>query len=149
LPVDERGGPPGGGGIGLPVVERGGPPGGGGVALPPGARMGGGPAGGMPGGRPGGGPCGGIPAGRCGGGRRLLGGGRGRLGRLGLLGRGLLRRRLVLLRLHVATEPVAVGLATDAVGLGVLDARGVALGLDAEVLAQVEGLFVGEAELTS
>jgi hypothetical protein len=51
--------------------------------------------------------------------------------------------------LDVATEPVAVGLAADAVGLGVLDARRVTLGLNAKVPAEVEGLFVGEAELTS
>ena len=46
-------------------------------------------------------------------------------------GRGLLRRRLGrsrrLLGLHLSPQAVAVGLAADPVGLGVLDARGVAL----------------------
>jgi hypothetical protein len=67
----------------------------------------------------------------------------------GLLGGGLLRRRLLLLGLDVATKTVAVGLAADAVGLRVLDARGVALGLDAEISAEIQRFLVGEAELTS
>jgi hypothetical protein len=40
-----------------------------------------------------------------------------------------------------------VGLAADTVGLGILDARGMALHADAQCGTQVEGLFVGEAEL--
>src|SRR5439155_19857572 len=60
------------------------------------------------------------------GGRRLL-----RDGGLGLLGRLLGRlRRCRLLGLDVATESLRIRLAADAVGLGVLDARRVALDAD-------------------
>src|SRR5207302_10779277 len=61
----------------------------------------------------------------------------------GLLGRGgrLFRRDL-------ATEPLAVSLAADAVGLRILDARGMALDADAEVDTQVERLFVGEPQFS-
>jgi hypothetical protein len=42
-----------------------------------------------------------------------------------------------------------IGPTTDAVGLLLLDARGVALDADPELEAQVQRFFVGEAELTS
>jgi hypothetical protein len=56
-------------------------------------------------------------------------------------------RRHVLLRLDLAAQPFAVGLAPDPVRLGVLDRRRVALHPDAERQAQVEGLLVREAKL--
>src|SRR5439155_13749688 len=75
--------------------------------------------------------------------RRLL-----RDGGLGLLGRLLGRlRRCRLLGLDVATESLRIRLAADAVGLGVLDARRVALDADLQRLAEVECLLVGEPEL--
>ncbi len=49
--------------------------------------------------------------------------------------------------LDVAAESLSVGLAPDAVGLRVLDARRVALDTDPERDAEVERLLVGEAEL--
>ncbi len=70
----------------------------------------------------------------------LLGGGRALL-----LGRRLLLAGL--LRLLVADQAFALRLATDPVGLGLLDARGVGLDADAEVHAEIERLLVGEAEL--
>src|SRR5439155_24809013 len=63
------------------------------------------------------------------------------LGLLGLLG------RLRLLGRRLALEPLAFGLATDAVGLGILDARGVALHPDPERGTKIERLLVGEPEL--
>jgi hypothetical protein len=70
-------------------------------------------------------------------------GGGGLGGSCSLLGR-LLRR---LLRLNVALQALALCLATDAVGLCVLDARRVALDPDPERAAQIERLLVGEPEL--
>ena len=64
---------------------------------------------------------------------------RGLLG--GLLGLGRL------LRLDVADEALALGLAADAVGLRVLDARGVRLDADAQDEGEVERLLVRHAEL--
>jgi hypothetical protein len=69
------------------------------------------------------------------------------LGRPRLLGRRLLGR-LGLLGGDVTAQALAIGLATGAVGLGVLDARGVALDADAERFAKVERFFVGESELS-
>jgi len=57
--------------------------------------------------------------------------------------------RCRLLRLHGAAQAVAVGLAADAVGLGVLDGRGVALHADPELDAQVERFLVREPELST
>jgi hypothetical protein len=62
--------------------------------------------------------------------------------------RRLLRRLLRLLGLDVALEALALSLAADAVGLGVLDARRVALDADPERAAQIERLLVGEPELS-
>ena len=53
------------------------------------------------------------------------------------------------LRLDLTAETVAVGAPADAVRLGILDARRMALHPDAHVDAQVEGLFVGQAKLTT
>jgi hypothetical protein len=61
------------------------------------------------------------------------------------LGSGPALRRL--LGLGVAAQTLAIRLPADAVGLGVLDARGMALDPDAQVQAEVERFFVGEAEL--
>ncbi len=72
-----------------------------------------------------------------------LGGLRG-LGALGRLGRLLLR----LGRLLVADQALALGLAPDAIGLGVDHTRGVRLDADAERFAEVERLFVGQPELS-
>ncbi len=62
----------------------------------------------------------------------------------GLLGHGQL-----LFGLHVAAESFALGLPADAIGLLVLDARGVTLDTDPEIDAEVECFFVRESELTS
>jgi hypothetical protein len=51
------------------------------------------------------------------------------------------------LGLDRTTESLLVRLAADAVGLLLLDARGVALDADAERLAEVERLLVGQPEL--
>jgi hypothetical protein len=67
---------------------------------------------------------------------RALGGLRDRLG--GGLG----------LRLDLPDQALAVGLAPDTVRLGVLDRGGMALHADAERQREVEGLLVGEAELS-
>jgi hypothetical protein len=48
-----------------------------------------------------------------------------------------------------AAQAFLVSLTTDAVCLLLLDARGVALHPDAELDAQIESFFVGEAELAS
>ena len=77
-------------------------------------------------------------------GRGLLGGGL--LRRTRLLGRGL-GRLVLFLGLGLADQPFALGLTTDAVGLRLHDARGVALDADPQVVAEVDGLFVREAEL--
>jgi hypothetical protein len=61
-------------------------------------------------------------------------------------GRGARRR---LLGLDRAAQTVAVGLPTDAVCLGVLDRRRVALHADPELDAQVERFLIGEAELSA
>ena len=58
-----------------------------------------------------------------------------------------LGRLLGLLGLDVADEALALRLATDAVGLRLLDARGVRLDADPQRLAEVQRLLVGEAEL--
>ena len=50
---------------------------------------------------------------------------------------------------RVAPQPFGVGLAPDAVGLGLHDARRVATHADAQRLAQVESLFVGEPEFST
>jgi hypothetical protein len=69
--------------------------------------------------------------------------------RLRSRGRGLLRGLLGgLLGLDVALQPLALSLAADAVGLGVLDARRVALDPNPERAAQIERLLVGEPEFT-
>ena len=72
--------------------------------------------------------------------RRVRLGGRGGLlgGLLGLAG---------LFRLHVADEALALRLAADAVGLRVLDARGVRLDADPQAEGEVERLLVRHAEL--
>jgi hypothetical protein len=49
--------------------------------------------------------------------------------------------------LLVAPKTFAVGLAADAISLGILDARGMTGDPDAEVEAEVQCLFVGETEL--
>lgn len=49
--------------------------------------------------------------------------------------------------LCVAPKAFAVGLAADAISLGILDARGMTGDPDAEVEAEVQCLFVGETEL--
>ncbi len=115
---------------------------------------------------------GGRGRGRCrgwGGTGRCFGGGSGGGGRFrsglglggrlsGLLGRGLLGRhrggrrllgRLLLdgLRLGLADETLPLGLAADAVGLRLHDARGVALDADPQAVAEVDCLFVAEAQL--
>ena len=83
--------------------------------------------------------------------RRLSVGGHGGCG-------SLLRDRLLhrgalfgsgLLWLDRPTQSVRVGLAPDPVGLGVLNGRRVALHPNAQRQAQVEGLFVGQPELTA
>jgi hypothetical protein len=61
------------------------------------------------------------------------------------LARGALAGRL--LRLDLTPQAVAVGLATDAVSLRVLDRRRVALDPDAQREAQVERFLVRETEL--
>jgi hypothetical protein len=81
--------------------------------------------------------CGCAGTGASGEGRRL--GGRGRLGRL--LGRGRL------LRLYRSTQTIGVGLATDAVRLGVLNGGRVALDPDTQGKSQLEPFLVGQAEL--
>jgi hypothetical protein len=53
------------------------------------------------------------------------------------------------LRFDGPAETLLVGLAADAVGLLLLDARGVALDSYAQLEAQVKRFFVGEAELSS
>src|SRR5205085_2902531 len=81
-------------------------------------------------------------------------GGAGALGRRGAVARaggrrssgGALGCRRLLGRRGTA-EALAVGLAPDAVSLGVLDARGMALDPDPQGLAEVERLLVGQAEL--
>ena len=83
------------------------------------------------------------------GGRPRLGAGRllGGLGRLRGLGR--LGRLLVGLgRLLVADQALALGLAPDAVGLGVDHTRRVRLDADPERLAEIERLLVGQPELS-
>jgi hypothetical protein len=45
-------------------------------------------------------------------------------------------------------QALLVGPAADAVSLLLLDARGMALDADAQLKAQIERFFVGEAELT-
>jgi hypothetical protein len=57
-----------------------------------------------------------------------------------------LRRHL---GLHRPAQALLISPATDAVGLLLLDARGVALHPDPQLNAQVQGFFVGEAELSS
>src|SRR5204862_1815750 len=70
-----------------------------------------------------------------------------RLGRgLGGLGRRLLHR-LGLFGLLVADQAVTLRATTDAIGLSLLDRRGMALHPDPERDGEVESLFVGEAEL--
>ncbi len=65
---------------------------------------------------------------------------------LGLLGRlGRLLGRSGLFGLHRATKTIGVGLAPDAVGLGVLNGRRVALHPNAQGQGQLKPLFVGEA----
>jgi hypothetical protein len=82
-------------------------------------------------------------------GRRNLGNGAGSDGRSRLRSRGrLLRRLLGLLGLDLALQTLALGLTPDAVGLGVLDARRVALDSDPERAAEIERLLVGEPELS-
>jgi hypothetical protein len=61
------------------------------------------------------------------------------------LGGRLLRR---FFRLGVALQALPLGLAPDAVSLGVLDARRVALDPDPERATQIERLLVGEPELS-
>ncbi len=53
------------------------------------------------------------------------------------------------LGLDGAAQTLLIGLTADAIGLLLLDARGVALDPDAQLQAEVERFFVGEAELTS
>jgi hypothetical protein len=53
------------------------------------------------------------------------------------------------MRLDRATQPLLIRPTADAIGLLLLDARGVALDADPELEAQVERFFVGEAELSS
>jgi len=66
-----------------------------------------------------------------------------------LLSRGSRLGRLRLrLRRHLASQPLGVGLAADAIGLRVLDRGGVALHPDTQGYAEVQRLFVGEPELT-
>jgi len=62
-----------------------------------------------------------------------------------------LRLGLVLGRffgLDGTTQALVVGLATDAVGLGILDRRGVTLDPDAQGHAEVECLLVRQSELS-
>jgi hypothetical protein len=93
-------------------------------------------------------------------GRRLDGGlgGRLRLGGLGLglavggRGAGLAAGGTALRGLRLggllgANQAVALGTPADAVGLRLLDARGVRLDPDAQVLGQIEGFLVRQAEL--
>jgi hypothetical protein len=61
--------------------------------------------------------------------------------------RGCTCRRFV--GLYGATQAVAISLATDAVGLGILDGRRVALHADPELDAQVERFFIRESELSA
>ncbi len=63
--------------------------------------------------------------------------------------RGRPRRGRCLLGRRGPPEALAISLAPDAVGLGVLDARGVALDPDPQRLAEVERLLVRQTELTS
>ena len=88
---------------------------------------------------------GGGRSGLRGGARRLGGGGRGLLRGLGRL-RGL-RGLGGLLGLDVADEALALGLAADAIGLRILDARGMGLDPDPQRLAEVERLLVRHPEL--
>ena len=53
-----------------------------------------------------------------------------------------------LAKIDTASGSVAVSLATDAIGLRILDARGVALDADTELDAQVQRLFVGEPQFS-
>jgi hypothetical protein len=53
-----------------------------------------------------------------------------------------------MLGLDRSPQALGVGQAPDAVGLGVLDARRVALHSDAQTLAEIEGLLVLKAELS-
>ncbi|HEU5447443.1 MAG TPA: hypothetical protein VFW57_00360 [Acidimicrobiia bacterium] len=47
-----------------------------------------------------------------------------------------------------AAEPLRVGETAHAVGLRVLDARGVALNSDPQALAEIKGFLVGKPELS-
>jgi hypothetical protein len=60
----------------------------------------------------------------------------------GLLGLGFLR-------LDGAAKPLGIGLAPDTVGLGVFNRGRVALHADAERNAEVEGLLIGQPQLTA
>jgi hypothetical protein len=68
---------------------------------------------------------------------------------LGLAAAAAPARRLGLAGGDVTAQAVTIRLAADAVSLGVLDARGVALDADPERVAEIERLFVGEPELSS
>ena len=50
--------------------------------------------------------------------------------------------------MNVSLETLTLGFATDAVGLGVLDARRMGLNPDAEGDTEIERLFIGESELS-
>jgi len=69
------------------------------------------------------------------------------LGRRGRLGTWPAALGLWLFRLLVATEPLPVRLAANPVGLGIFNARRVALDPDTETEAEIQRFFVGKAEL--
>lgn len=81
-----------------------------------------------------------------GGGLRVLSASGAFVGLVGRLLGGLLGRSR-LFGLLISDQTLTLGLAADAVGLRLFDARRVGLDPDAEVESQVEGLFVGETEL--
>ena len=70
------------------------------------------------------------------------------LGRSLFLGCSLLLGRSLLFWLLVANQTLAIGLASYTIGLGVDDARGMALHTDSERVAEVQGLLVGQPQLS-
>jgi len=81
------------------------------------------------------------------GGRRHRRGRRSGLGGRRLLGHGGRDRFGLLLGLRLALETPAVGQAADAVGRGIVDARGVVLHPDLELVGQLDDDVVLDAEL--
>ncbi len=70
-------------------------------------------------------------------------------GRLGLGFGGLFGRLLHGFGRDRTTQALLIGLTADAVGLLLLDTRGVALDSDPKLDTEVQSFFIGEAELSS